>query len=78
MFQLDANLMADFKLQAMDFMESNRAEFLEEMTQQQFDERMNQIQDVSATQMISSATFKKLVAGFFVSPVITVILRKKP
>ena len=78
MFQLDSNLLADFKLQAMAFMEANKPEFLQEMTQQQFDERINQIQDVSATQMISSATFKKLVAGFFVSPVITVILRKKP
>ncbi len=77
-FQVDPNLLSDFKAQAMAFMESNREEFLQDMTQVQFDERILQIQEVSATQMISSATFKKLVAGFFVSPVIAIILRKKP
>jgi hypothetical protein len=77
-FQVDPNLLSDFKAQAMAFMESNREEFLQDMTQDQFDERTRQIQEVSATQMISSATFKKLVAGFFVSPVIAIILRKKP
>jgi len=77
-FQVDPNLLADFKAQAVTFMETNKQEFLEDMTPVQFDERVNQIKNVGATQMISSATFKKLVAGFFVSPVIAIILRKKP
>lgn len=78
MFYLDPNLLIDFKSQAVTFMESNRVEFLQDMTDEQFSDRINQINDVNATEMISSATFKKLMAGFFVSPVITVILRKKP
>lgn len=76
-FQADPNLLEDFKMQAASFMQINKEEFLQDMTQAQFDERLTQIQGVSAAQMISSATFKKLVAGFFVSPVIAIILRKK-
>ena len=78
MFYLDPNLLVDFKGQAIAFMENNRIEFLQDMTDDQFEDRLNQIEGVTATQMISSATFKKIMAGFFVSPVITVILRKKP
>jgi preprotein translocase subunit SecF len=78
MFYFDSNLLIDFKSQAVVFMESNRLEFLQDMTDDQFNERVAQIKGVTATQMTSSATFKKLMAGFFVSPVITVILRKKP
>lgn len=77
-FQIDPNLLSDFQAQAMDFMERNKEAFLEEMTQEQYDERIDQIRTVTATQMMMSATFKKLVAGFFVSPVITIILRKRP
>jgi hypothetical protein len=78
MFYIDPNLLVDFKSQAVAFMESNRLEFLQDMTDEQFAERLDQINEVSAIEMISSATFKKLMAGFFVSPVITVILRRKP
>jgi len=77
-FQLDPNLLADFKAQALAYMETNKEEFLQDMTQAQFDERLIQIKEVSAAQMIGGAAFKKLMAGFFVSPVITIILRKKP
>ena len=77
-FWVDPNLLEDFKLQAMYFLESNREEFLNEMTEEQYAARKDQIETVTTLQMISGATFKKIMAGFFVTPVVTIILRKKP
>jgi hypothetical protein len=48
------------------------------MSEDQFDARVEQIKTVSSRQMIAGATFKKIIAGFFVTPVIAIILRKKP
>ncbi len=77
-FWVDPNLLEDFKVQAVDFLERNKEEFLADMTEEQYNTRMDQIQTVTTTQMISGATFKKFMAGFFVTPVIAIILRKKP
>ena len=77
-FWVDPHLLEDFKIQALDFLERNKEEFLNEMTEEQYATRKIQIETVTTSQMISGATFKKIIAGFFVTPVIAIILRKKP
>ncbi len=77
-FQVDPNLLASFKGEAIEFLRSNEQEFLEDMSKETLDSRIETIKTITAAQMIASAAFKKLMAGFFVSPVITIILRKKP
>jgi len=77
-FQMDPDLLDDFKAQALFYMESNKEEFLQDMTEEQFATRTDQIKLVTSSQMIGGAVFKKFMAGFFVTPVIAIILRKKP
>ena len=77
-FWIDPNLLEDFKVQAMEYLENNREEFLNDMSEEQFTTQLDQIKTVTTAQMISGAAFKKFMAGFFVTPVIAIILRKKP
>lgn len=77
-FWVDPNLLEDFKVQALQYMEGNKAEFLNDMSEEQFATQLGTIQTVTTTQMISGGAFKKFMAGFFVTPVVAIILRKKP
>ncbi|MCP4457514.1 MAG: DUF4199 domain-containing protein [Cytophagales bacterium] len=78
LFWIDPNLIEDFKVQAIQYMKSNRVEFLSDMSEEQFTSQLERIQTVTSTQMIGGGAFKKFMAGFFVTPVIAIILRKKP
>lgn len=77
-FQVDPSLLSSFKAESIEFIRANEEEFLQDMSQETLDQRIAAIETITATQMIASAAFKKIMAGFFVSPVITIILRKKP
>lgn len=76
-FWTDAYLLEDFKVQALQFMKSNKEEFLGSMTEEQFLAQTAEIKAATTTQMILGSTFKKFMAGFFITPVIAIILRKK-
>lgn len=76
-FWVDPNLLEDFKIQALQYMEGNKEEFLSDMSEEQFAAKLERIQTATTTQMISGGTLKKIMAGFFVTPVVAVILRKQ-
>ncbi len=77
-FQLNPELIEGYRAGAKVFLESKKEVFLEEFTQEQLNEQLNAIDNVSVGQLVLNTFWKKLFAGFFVTPVVSIILRKKP
>lgn len=77
-FYFDPELLAGFKVEAIEFMERNKTEFLMDLSEQEYASRVKRVEEVTDGQMVASAALKKFLAGMFVSPVIAIILRKKP
>ena len=78
LFFIEPQLFEDFKLEAVAFMENHRSSFVEEFGEDGFNQRLQDITQTTQVEVIAGSLIKKLFAGFFVSPVVTVILRKKP
>jgi len=77
-FQLNPALMDGYKDGAEAFLETQKSFFLEEFTQEQYQEQFDLIDSVTVWQLVLSTFWKKLFAGFLVTPVVAIILRKKP
>jgi len=77
-FVLDPDLLMDYKEQARAFLIANKEKFTEGVSADTYEKQLADIENITTTQMVSSAVVKKLIIGFFISPVISIILRKKP
>ncbi len=77
-FNVDETLLADYKVDALSFLEKRSAEYIEQFGQNQYEEQKVAIEETKVQSLILQATLKKLLAGLFVTPVISIILRKKP
>lgn len=77
-FQLYPELIAGYKEGAKALLDSKREVFLKEFSEDQLEEQITAVDAVTATQLVFGTFWKKLIAGFFVTPVVSIILRKKP
>jgi hypothetical protein len=77
-FQLDDTLLSDYIRDAMNFLEVRSDEYINEFGQEQFEEQKKAINETNAGGLVRTAAIKKIIAGLFVTPVISIILRKKP
>ncbi|MFY0601190.1 MAG: DUF4199 domain-containing protein [Cyclobacteriaceae bacterium] len=77
-FGLNENVLLDYKESAHQFLQEKKEIYIEEMGQESFDSQLNGINEVSNMDLITSAVLKKILAGFFITPVISIILRKQP
>lgn len=75
---VDDSIIESYKEGAPAFLESKREVFLERLTQSEYDERLRDIDNVTFSDLVVSSGLKKLVAGFFITPVVSILLRKKP
>lgn len=76
--RIDPSYLLDYKSGAIDLLESQKALFLEKFPEEQFDLQLTAINEVTAVQLVFDTLSKKILAGFFISPVVSIILRKKP
>ena len=76
-FGLDPELLSEYKVLAMQILEERKDMYLEQFGQEQYDVQVAEIQNISVNRLIFSALLKKLVAGFFVTPALSIVLRKK-
>ncbi len=63
---------------ATNFLNSRADIYKEQFGEEGFAKQLLEIQKVTMGDLIISSTLKKILAGFFITPVISIILRKQP
>ena len=77
-FETNPILIDGYREGAKAYLNSKEEFFLKEFTEDQLKEQFLAIEKVTAAQLVLSTFGKKLFAGFLVTPVVSIILRKKP
>lgn len=77
-FEYNPELTDGYKEGARAFLEAKKVVFLEEFSEEQFNDQLEAIDEVTSAQLVVSTFGKKLFAGFLITPVVSIILRKKP
>ncbi|WP_425392579.1 DUF4199 domain-containing protein [Ekhidna sp.] len=77
-FQLNADLLQAYKDGATALLESNEAFYAEELGQEALDNRYEEIASITPVQLIQLTFRNKLFSAFLITPVVAIILRKKP
>lgn len=77
-FESYPSLLADYHEGAKAFLLEKKRFFLEEFSQEELDNQLTAVEDVTTVQLLFSTFWKKIIAGFLITPVIAIILRKKP
>ena len=77
-FELNPILIEGYKEGAKAFLESQKEVFLKEYSEQQLQDQKNALDTITSWQLVLSTFGKKLFAGFLVTPVVAIILRRKP
>ncbi|MEP5612153.1 MAG: DUF4199 domain-containing protein [Cyclobacteriaceae bacterium] len=77
-FQMDPSIMENYREGALAFLESKKIVLLEGITQEEYMQRVNDVDAITSTDLVISSGLKKVLAGFFITPVVSIILRKKP
>ena len=75
---LDPGVLAAYKESAIGFLSEKKDIYVEQFGEEGFQVQLDGIELVTAMDLSVSAGVKKIIAGFFVTPVISIILRKKP
>lgn len=74
----DTEMIIEYRHLALEMMNQQKEMYMEQLGQEVFDDQYNQVQTISKTRLLISALVKKLLVGFFVTPAISIVLRKKP
>ena len=77
-FNLYPELFVQYKLQGIEWMNSNKAMMIENDGLEMFNARVENIQNKTEIRKVMETLFQKIMTGLFVTPVIAIILRKKP
>ncbi len=70
--------MDGYKEGAKAFLLDRKEIFLKEFTEEQLNEQLAAVDEITTTQLLFSTFWKKIGAGFLITPVVSIILRKKP
>lgn len=77
-FQMDITALSDYKEAAKIFLMEKKELYIDKMGVEMFQSQLESINSVTSNDLLLSATLKKILAGFFITPVISIILRKQP
>lgn len=77
-FETNSELIEGYREGAKAFLLDRKEIFLKEFTQEQLNEQLAAVDDITTTQLLFSTFWKKIGAGFLITPVVSIILRKKP
>lgn len=74
----DEGLLIEYRQLALLLIENQKDLYIDQFGQEQYDLQCEEIRNIGKNSLIQSSIIKKLIAGFFVTPVISIVLRKKP
>lgn len=77
-FYLDSEAVTTYQESATDFLNERAEMYREQFGEEGMQRQLDEINNVTKWDLILSSTLKKLLAGFFITPVISIILRKQP
>lgn len=77
-FLFDVDAVIKYQEEATNFLNSRADMYKEQFGEAGFSRQLEEIKSVTASDLIMRSALKKLLAGFFVTPVISIILRKQP
>jgi hypothetical protein len=77
-FQIDENVLIGYKEAATTFLMEKKDIYIDRIGQEAFDSQVESIDDATSNDLLLSSVLKKILAGFFITPVISIILRKQP
>ncbi|WP_258105783.1 DUF4199 domain-containing protein [Marinoscillum sp. MHG1-6] len=77
-FQVDTQLLPDYKVDAMKLLMDGKDLYIEQMGEETFQAQVTSIKEATAGGLVFKSVLKKIMAGFFITPLISIILRKQP
>ncbi|MEM0939105.1 MAG: DUF4199 domain-containing protein [Bacteroidota bacterium] len=77
-FELNPELMEGYRKAAKAFIESKEDILLEEFSSEKLSEQYSAVDVISTSELALKTFWKKLFMGFFVTPIVSIILRRKP
>lgn len=77
-FAIEPGLLEQYREAAMEYLESNKATYLDQFGEKQYESQVEAIENVNQTSLIRTSSLKKILVGLFVTPMISIFLRKKP
>jgi hypothetical protein len=75
---LNSDFIAFHQSSVLAYYESNRALFVEKWSQEEFDKAVEVVQSTTNWDLLRDAVIKKLFAAVIPTPIVALILRKKP
>lgn len=77
-FWLDDSLLENYKVLATEYYENHRVEYLEQIGSDTYEQALLSVENATVSQLVFGTSLKKIFAAFIVTPVVSIILRKKP
>ena len=77
-YNFDADAVINYQSAATKFLEERSEIFIDKFGEDMYQLQLEEIQHVTKWDLIQESTVKKIIAGFFITPVISIILRKQP
>ncbi len=77
-FLMEPEAIEIYKEEALTFLQERSDMFISEFGEQRLIEQKAEIEAITKVDLLKSAMVKKILAGFFITPVISIILRKQP
>lgn len=77
-FQVSSHALTDYQEAARAFLQEQSQLYEKEFGKDGFSEKLQEINEVTPWSLIISSTVKKMLEGLFITPVISIILRKHP
>jgi len=75
-YVLSETVFQDYVSSAREYLESQKESMLTQITQEQFDSRVKELETTTISGLVFGNFFKKLIVGFLVVPLIAILLRK--
>lgn len=77
-YNFDTDAVINYQSAATNFLNERSKIYIEKFGQEAYELQLEEIQKVTKWDLIQESTIKKIIAGFFITPVISIILRKQP
>lgn len=77
-FYFDQDAVINYQESATKFLSEKAELYKEQFGEDGYQTQLDRIRETTSWNLITSASMKKLLAGFFITPVISIILRKQP
>lgn len=77
-FELNPELLEAYKDGARVMLENKKDLYIERFSEEQYFQQLTAVDNETAARLLFSTFWKKIIAGFLITPVVAIILRKKP